>query len=585
MKSIEDIRHIGMKVLVTLLWVNAALIAVRAIFVAHPQMIVLIAGGLTMALLGTFTWRADKAGVVARTTAGLTQAAQVALLVGAFSGSDLQIDMHMYFFAMLAICAACIDWRPILAFTGLTAVHHVVLYFVIPAAVFPGESSVLRVGLHAVILVAEAGVLLALTNMMWRSFASTQLAISEAQAAQKEAEEQTKIAGDAQDANTQAQSQREAERTEENAKLQNVIETLANGLTKLSNGDLTANIPSPFEGKLDQLRTDFNGSVAKLAKTMCEMNSVSTNLRENSVEISNATNELSQRTETQAASLEETSAALDEITATVRETSERANEAAVSASNARADSEKSSKVVISAVAAMEGIEKASGDISNIINVIDEIAFQTNLLALNAGVEAARAGEAGKGFAVVAQEVRELAQRSASAAKEIKELITKSGDEVANGVQLVQQTGEVLEKISTHVATIDSQIGTISQGAAEQLTGIQEVNSAVNSMDQVTQRNAAMVEENTAVTQHIADEVAVLAELIQTFDIGNGVAAKQANVPSSGPVAQATPVMPASATDEHDPKPSPAKAMVKKVANAFNGNSAVAVEETDGWDEF
>jgi methyl-accepting chemotaxis protein len=419
--------------------------------------------------------------------------------------------------------------------------------------------------------------------------------------------EKDRLEEEGEEARTQTEQERkrnEELKEMEAQKLADAIDALARGLTQLSEGDLTANIATPFEGELDRLRTDFNASVAKLSETMGSITDVSATLKDNSTEISNATNELSQRTETQAASLEETSAALDEITATVRETSERAKEASDKAKDARQDTEHSSEVVSNAVAAMEGIEKASSDITNIINVIDEIAFQTNLLALNAGVEAARAGEAGKGFAVVAQEVRELAQRSAGAAKEIKDLINKSGTEVSNGVQLVQQTGEALAKISEHVTEIDTRIETISQGAAEQLAGIQEVNSAVNSMDQVTQQNAAMVEENTAVTQQIADEVHTLSGLIQTFKVGgqssvrtpqqasggNGGSKPVASAPAAPSASATRPVAkkaaaPVAADDGHVSKPSPAKAMVNKISNAFGAGGSSAAADDGDWDEF
>lgn len=314
--------------------------------------------------------------------------------------------------------------------------------------------------------------------------------------------------------------ERDRAKADDARNLDAAVKALANGLSRLANGDLTVQLYETFSGDLDRLRMDFNPSVSTLKNTIANIKQSSGLIRGNSEEMRHATSELATRTETQAASLEETSAALDEITATVRETSERAKEAANRANEARSDSEDSKAVVADAIGAMAGIKKASGDISNIINVIDEIAFQTNLLALNAGVEAARAGEAGKGFAVVAQEVRELAQRSAGAAKEIKTLINASSLQVENGVNLVQQTGDSLSKIAEHVNLVDEQIRTISQGAEEQFNGIQGVNSAMNSMDQVTQQNAAMVEENTAVTHQLSDEVKSLAELIESFSIDN-----------------------------------------------------------------
>jgi len=187
-------------------------------------------------------------------------------------------------------------------------------------------------------------------------------------------------------------------------------------------------------------------------------------------------------------------------------------------SRARAGAEKSGEIVDKAVDAMQGIEKSSGEISNIIGVIDEIAFQTNLLALNAGVEAARAGDAGKGFAVVAQEVRELAQRSATAAKEIKALISASGDQVKHGVDLVNETGKALDVIVREVQEINGHVNAIVTASREQSTGLQEINTAVNTMDQGTQQNAAMVEEQTAASHGLAQEAAALTALLNQFRI-------------------------------------------------------------------
>src|SRR5690606_31894959 len=228
-----------------------------------------------------------------------------------------------------------------------------------------------------------------------------------------------------------------------------------------------------------------------------------------------------------AASLEETAAALDEITATVNRTADGARQASRVVQTARNEAEASGAVVSDAVAAMTAIEQSSNQIGAIIGVIDEIAFQTNLLALNAGVEAARAGDAGRGFAVVASEVRALAQRSADAAKEIKTLITASGRQVEQGVALVGQTGQALGRIVAEVAEIDGLMSEISASAQEQATGLQQVNTAVNQMDQVTQQNAAMVEESTAASHSLAQEADVLAASVARFKVAQAAPVRAA----------------------------------------------------------
>ncbi|UHS60219.1 methyl-accepting chemotaxis protein [Agrobacterium vaccinii] len=344
-------------------------------------------------------------------------------------------------------------------------------------------------------------------------------------------------------------------------------------IESLAHGDLTQTMNGSFHGVFAELQSNVNETFVKLKGTISEVRGSTESISGNANELRAAADDLSKRTEQQAAALEETSAALDEITAVVRSSTERAQEASAMVSETKEKTAQSAKVVRDAVSAMGRIEQASREISQIINVIDEIAFQTNLLALNAGVEAARAGEAGKGFAVVAQEVRELAQRSANAAKDIKALITKSGEEVGNGVTLVQRTGEVLDEIETRVLGINDHIHSIATAAKEQSTGLQEVNTAINQMDQVTQRNAAMVEETSAATHKLSGEAQTLVSLVGRFRLGNETGAYAGQ---SG--------RPAVASSRSAPVASPARKMMGNVARAFNGNAAVA-QSRDEWQEF
>ena len=339
----------------------------------------------------------------------------------------------------------------------------------------------------------------------------------------------------------------------------------------LADGDLTQTMQGTYQGAFAELQENVNVTLSTLQNTMREVRETTESIHGNSNELRAAGDDLSQRTEKQAAALEETSAALDQITAVVQNSTTRAQEASVMASEAKANTARSGVVVRNAVDAMGRIEQAAREISQIINVIDEIAFQTNLLALNAGVEAARAGEAGKGFAVVAQEVRELAQRSATAAKDIKSLITKSGNEVQAGVRLVQETGAALSEIESSVLAINDHIHSIATSAREQATGLAEVNTAVNQMDQVTQQNAAMVEETSAATHKLTAEADSLVRLVSGFKVS-----RQTNrAPTVARI------------ESHRPVASPARKMMANVARGMSSSrgGSAAQATSQEWEEF
>ncbi len=314
--------------------------------------------------------------------------------------------------------------------------------------------------------------------------------------------------------NAAQESLRETKRGEQSI----VVEQLKNALGQVAAGDLTQNIAQPFAAEYEVLREYFNDAMSKIDAVASQIASATEGIHAQAGEITRSSEELAHRTEVQAATLEQTAAAMDEMTVSVKSAAAGVEEVEGIVRDARKDADQSGLVVKEAVAAMAEIEKSSDQISQIIGVIDDIAFQTNLLALNAGVEAARAGDAGRGFAVVASEVGALAQRASSAAKEIKGLISTSSQHVERGVDRVKQAGEALQQIARRVTHISSLTSNIATGSREQSIGLNEINLGVTQLDQATQKNAAMAEEATAASQLLKQGAGELSELIGMFKL-------------------------------------------------------------------
>lgn len=510
--SLEAISSRAQQFMLAFLWAHVPLATLLALLGGQGGLLVPLATGVLSAIATSERWRSPE-GQSAPMTIAVSLALTVALLVYQLGGHDWQVDGHMYFFAVFATIGVFCDWRPLVAYAAVVAVHHLLLNILIPSAVFPGEGDLGRVLLHAAVLVVQAGALIWLTTRLTQGFSAAEAAVQTAQTVQAEAERR---AAD-QRASEERMAERRALRTAQQARM---ARDIAAGLERLAGGDLSRPIDSPandpFPEEYEALRVSFNSTLDRLTGVIGRIDTVAEGVRTGSREIDQASHDLASRAETQAATLEQSAAALQLLTESVRFATSRAAEAESEGRENRARAESGSQVVSKAIEAMNMIKRSSEQINLIIDVIDTIALQTNLLALNAGVEAARAGEAGRGFAVVASEVRGLAQRASGSAGEIRTLIAESTGHVATGASLVNQTGASLDEILDSARRMQTLVEEISAGARNQASGLAEINTGVAQLDQVTQQNAAVAEETTAAAASLKQKAEELMGELQQF---------------------------------------------------------------------
>ncbi|SIR58397.1 MULTISPECIES: methyl-accepting chemotaxis protein [Acidiphilium] len=538
------IRQMASRLMLPLLWLHVPVIGLVAWLAGNDWT---GAGALAFLIDAVMTgaWMLYPTAKSTRLTIAVAYIAMVSLIVVGAKNSYLQIDAHMYFFAALAILAVYCDRDVVLAGAGAIAVQHLVMNFLAPALIFPGGGNLTRVLLHAAVVILETIALVWIIEQINTALTQAAARLADSVAAAKAvAAAETEAAGQRSRIETDRIAA-EALRSTIAAQQSLVVKQIASGLSRLAGGDLEQSIVVPFSAEYEALRVDFNQAVTQLRAAVTEIGIASSAIDAGNGQIAAASDDLARRTEQQAATLEQTAAALDEIVGVVRNSADNAQNARQLVSGTRADAERSGVVVGNAVTAMDGIATSSHQISQIIGVIDEIAFQTNLLALNAGIEAARAGDAGRGFAVVASEVRTLALRSTDAAREIKLLIVNAETQVKNGVSLVNDAGDALNRIFEQVAKIDQVVATIAGAAQDQADRLGQVNAAINQMDQATQQNAAMVEETTAAARGLSAETGNLTRLIGRFKIGDATPASDAAriAQSNAPVARSSAVLP------------------------------------------
>jgi methyl-accepting chemotaxis protein len=471
--EMRTLRETGIRVIGLLAGVVGAVLVIWALVAGAP--LVALAAAL-LAVPPLWLAHGRRCDPAARILMAVTYPLFAALLVAMASGTGWIIDMHMVFFAFLAVLAALADWRVIVVGTVVTALHHLALNFLAPTLVFPDGADLMRVLFHALIVLGEAAVLIVLCRQ-FETLVRSLMDVRRAEAA--------------------LEAERSAERERLAGEQKLVLAGLSERLRQLSAGDLSSRLDAPFPGDYDRARTLLNQSCAELEQLVGAVAQTSGQVATGAHELREASGDLASKTEQQTAAIESAARTASEMLSEIEAQAGLWAATRSTALDAKNDADRGTEDIAAAAEAITRIEASSTEIGEMIGFIDTISFQTNLLALNAGVEAARAGEAGKGFAVVAGEVRELAQRSAQSATAIKALVATSKDEVAIGVARVQQLVTLLASLVARFSDIAGQVDHIAQGSESSLDSVRRINAAMGLLDRGMQQNAAMAEQTSA----------------------------------------------------------------------------------------